>query len=476
MKLEVLVNEFFGIKSYKKLEFSLTNVGMLKYDFLPIKETIKMDEERKYQKHLTLQDRYDIEESLNHGFTLTHIANKVGKDITTISKEIRKHRIGDEGFTSHHNDCKYRHYCQKKSLCNECTKVKRCCTCKSYNCRVLCDDYHSDMCKNVLRAPYVCNGCHCVYDCRKPHFYYRANVAYDSYKALLTDTRTGISLTRTQLYELDCLLTPLIKRGQSIGHIYSAHKDEIPCSIKSLYNYIDQGIFTARNIDLPKKVKYKPRNKRKQESTIDYAYREKRTYKDFQAYMQEHPEVNVVEMDTVHGSNKTGNVMLTLLFRNCNLMLITLMPECTKECVNQVFDTLTRTLGLDTFRKVFQVILTDNGPEFKGPMEIEQRDTKEERTKVFFCDPLASWQKAKLEKNHEYIRKVIPKGVSLTEYTQDDMTKMVNHINSTARASLNGRTPFELAQLLIDSKLFEIMGLKSIPSDEIMLKASLLKH
>lgn len=118
------------------------------------------------------------------------------------------------------------------------------------------------MCRNISRAPYVCNGCQSIYDCRKPHFFYRANVAYDTYKSLLKDTREGIALSRQQLYELDCLITPLLKRGQSIAHIYAGHKEEIPCSIKSLYNYIDQGIFTARNIDLPKKVKYKARKKR----------------------------------------------------------------------------------------------------------------------------------------------------------------------------------------------------------------------
>ena len=182
--------------------------------------------------------------------------------------------------------------------------------------------------------------------------------------------------------------------------------------MKSLYNYIDQGLFTVRNIDLPKKVKYRECKKKKQESSIDYSYRENRTYKTFQSYIQEHPEINVVELDTVHGCNKTGNVMLTLLFRNCNFMLIFLMPECTKECVKRVFDDITDFLGIEIFRAHFPVILTDNGPEFKGAGELENDQMNNPRTRVFYCDPLASWQKAKLEKNHEYIRKVIPSSCS----------------------------------------------------------------
>ncbi|MCX7748377.1 MAG: IS30 family transposase [Clostridia bacterium] len=435
-----------------------------------------MTQDDRYQKHLSLQDRYDIEDGLNHGYTIKKIADKVCKDSTTISKEIRKHRIGDESYSKHSNDCMYRHYCQKQSMCPDCEKNKRCCTCRKNDCRSFCQDYRSDMCRNTTRAPYVCNGCQCIYDCRKPHFFYRANVAYDTYKALLKDTREGISLSRQQLYELDRLLTPLLKRGQSISHIYTSHKEEIPCSMKSLYNYIDQGIFTARNIDLPKKVKYKSRKKKRKEPTVDFAYREGRTYKDFQAFMQEHPESNVIEMDTVHGSNKMGKVMLTLLFRNCNLMLIFLMPDCTEECVKNIFDRFEEALGLETFKNTFPLILTDNGPEFKRPEAVEKSCSKGERTKVFFCDPLASWQKAKLEKNHTYIRKVIPKGTTLIGFEQEDMTIIANHINSTARASLNGRTPFELAQLLLDKKLFHAARLKSIPADEIMLKQSLLKH
>ncbi len=435
-----------------------------------------MTNDNRYQKHLTLQDRYDIEDGLNHGFTMKKIADKVGKNNSTIAKEIRKHRTGDEGYKAHSNDCMYRYYCQKQSMCPDCDRMKRCCICMKNDCRTFCQDYHSDMCKNITRAPYVCNGCQSIYDCRKPHFFYRANVAYDTYKSLLKDTREGIALSRQQLYELDCLITPLLKRGQSIAHIYAGHKDEIPCSMKSLYNYIDQGIFTARNIDLPKKVKYKARKKKRKEPTTDYAYREGRTYKDFLLFIQEHPETNVVEADTVHGSNKTGNVMLTMLFRNCNLMLIILMPDCTKECVKKVFDSFESALGFETFTHTFPIILTDNGPEFKGPVDVEKSLSGGERTKVFFCDPLASWQKAKLEKNHGYIRKVIPKGMPLTGLIQEDMTLLANHINCTARASLNGRNPLELAQLLLDFKLIHAAGLNPIPADEIMLKQSLLKH
>lgn len=370
----------------------------------------------------------------------------------------------------------YRSYCQKKSLCPECDMTKRCCTCKKEDCRQFCPNYRSEMCPNTCRAPYVCNGCQSTYDCRKPHFFYRANVAYSTYRALLKDSREGIALSRQQLYELDCLLTPLIKRGQPIAHIYATHENEIPCSLRSLYNYIDQGVFTVRNIDLPKKVKYKPRKSKRKRPVIDYAYREGRTYKDFQSFIQNSTEINVVEMDTVHGSNKTGNVMLTMLFRNCNLMIITLMPECTQKCVKNALDNLEQKMGAESFARTFPVILTDNGPEFKGAEDLEKSIFSRTRTRLFYCDPLASWQKAKLEKNHVYIRKVIPKGVKFVSLNQEHMTLLSNHINSAVRASLNGRTPFELASLLLDNKLIQTADLMEIPADKIILNKSLFKH
>ncbi|GLC79716.1 hypothetical protein LBYZC6_18300 [Lacrimispora brassicae] len=222
-------------------------------------------------------------------------------------------------------------------------------------------------------------------------------------------------------------------------------------------------------------MKYKARKRRRKEPGIDYAYREGRTYKDFQMYLAEFGDGNVVEMDTVHGNRVSGKVMLTMLFRNSSLMLIFLLEECSQKCVVEVFDSLTEFLGVEGFRKSFPIILTDNGSEFKNPLALEKTLLGENRTKIYYCEPLASWQKARLEKNHEYIRKVIPKGRSLEGYIQKDMTELTNHINSTTRASLNGRNPFELAQLLNAQELLEGLDLKAIHPDKIILKPQLLK-
>ncbi|MFR7491750.1 MAG: hypothetical protein ACLUXK_06540 [[Ruminococcus] torques] len=104
--------------------------------------------------------------------------------------------------------------------------------------------------------------------------------------------------------------------------------------------------------------------------------------------------------------------------------------------------------------KLFPVILTDNGASFKDPA-IFERPEGELLSRVFYCDPMASWQKGRLEKNHEFIRYIIPKGTTFAGLDQEQVTLITNHINSVARASLNGCTPFELALLLIDRKLLD---------------------
>lgn len=136
-------------------------------------------------------------------------------------------------------------------------------------------------------------------------------------------------------------------------------------------------------------------------------------------------------------------------------MLVFLLPADRREYIKEVFDFLYDGLGAASYGQLFPVILTDNGSAFKDPRIFERENGNREATHIYYCDPMASWQKGRLEKNHEFIRYILPKGSRFSGLTQEDATRMANHINSTARASLNGHTPFELAQMLLDKKLME---------------------
>lgn len=281
-------------------------------------------------------------------------------------------------------------------------------------------------------------------------------------------------LSKEELDTLDDLISPLVLKGQSLAHIYAHHKDEIRCSNRTLYTYFEQNLFTARNIDLPRKVKYKPCKIVQKQGIKKSQHRINRTYKDYLDYMKENPDTQVVEMDTVYGK-KGEKCLLTLLFKHSSLMLIFLLDACCKEDVEGVFNSLYSSLGAENFRKLFPVILTDNGSEFKAPESIEFDLNHERKSRLYYCDPMASHQKGSIEKNHEFIRYILPKGKSFRHLTPDKVTLMTNHINSVARVKLNDLTPFKLAQLLLDKSLFDMCHLKLIPSDEVVLKPSLLK-
>lgn len=309
-------------------------------------------------------------------------------------------------------------------------------------------------------------------------YHYVAFKAQYAYEKTLTQSRTGINVTPTELQELNELVSPLILKGQPLSHIFAVHADEIPVCRRTLYNYLDQRIFQARNIDLPRRVRYKKRKKKsspRAAKNLQQVYRNKRTYVDFQRFMEAHPDVDIVEMDTVKGGRASGKCLLTLLFRSCSFMLVILLPNCTQKCVIDAINSLTDTLGIRMFRKYFPVLLTDNGSEFKNPWDIQTDDAGRHRTYVFYCDPYVSNQKGRLEKNHEYIRYVLPKGRSMYKYTQEDINLMTSHINSTARDSLNGATPFDLADLLLDKRIPLLAGLKKVSPDEVMLKPALIE-
>ncbi len=432
-------------------------------------------------KHLTYSDRVYIEQELVQGSSFKSIAEHLKKDPSTISKEVRSHLFVPSNGRSKYPRC---YYCSYLKKCND--TITQCCGCNKDSCwncstgrsdATGCSDYNPFKCPKLSKPPYVCNGCSTQQGCEEIKRFYRAKQAQKEYEKTLTDSRSGINMTPSELKELNELISPLILKGQPLSHIFAVHDDEIPVCRRTLYNYLDQQVFQARNIDLPRRVRYKRRKKQttSKKRATDQTYRNRRTYKDFERFMEAHPEYEVVEMDTVKGSVNSGKCLLTLLFRKSNFMLAILLPKCTQECVINAINTLTDNISLKLFKKFFPVILTDNGPEFKNPYDIEKTEDGKHRTYVFYCDPYVSNQKAKLEKNHEFIRYVIPKGRSMYKYTQEDINLMTSHINSLARDSINGACPFDLAEILLDKRIPALTGLKRISPDDVMLKPELIE-
>ena len=362
--------------------------------------------------------------------------------------------------------------CQKRDICKLGSCKYPCNKCS--NCNSVCADFQKRDCFKTNKTPFVCNGCDKKSSCRLEKYYYRATPSQREYKEILVSSREGINLNPNEFTELDSLISPLVKRGQSIAHIYSAHQNEFPCTERTIYNYFEQNLFTVGNLDLPRKVRYKKRRSNIRKPPCDYSYREDRKYEDFLIYTAQNPELSVVEMDTVEGI-KGGKVLLTLLIRSCRLQLAFLLDNKTQECVKKHFEYLYEALGETMFSKVFGLILTDNGSEFIDPISLECDCNGVLRTRIFYCDPNASYQKGMLEKNHEFIRYILPKGNSFNGLSQDDVLLMLNHINSTNRDSLNSKSPFDVAQFILPNGFLDVLGFEKISPDEILLKPTLLK-
>ena len=425
-----------------------------------------------YQKHLTLLNREDIEKLLKAGFKFYQIAENIQKDPTTISKEVKKYRTEHfpSNFNNRNNYCKNKNSCTIKNLCNSnChSECRRCGKCNS-----ICSQYELDLCVKLLKPPYVCNACNCYPQCRKIKYVYLASNAQKNYENSLISCREGINTSEEKLQKIDQLISPLIQQGQSIKLIYANHKEEIGCSIRCLYNYIDMGLFSVKNIDLPRRVKYKVRNKNNSKTKKDYSYRIGRTYDDFQKFLIDNPNINVVEMDTVEGI-KGGKVLLTMIFRNFNFMIARLLPNKTSEAVKKELDNIEKVIGTELFKRVFKCILTDNGGEFQKPDELETSIDGSKRCWIFYCDANRSDQKAKVEKNHEYIRYIIPKGTSMDNYNQSDIDLMMSHINSTAREVLNFAIPFDMASIYLGMDTMKKLNFSKVHPDNIILKPYLI--
>lgn len=429
-------------------------------------------------KHLTAEERKVIEYSLNHKISYASIANALGKDPTTISKEVKSHTVIWRKGALHgrnYNNCKHQFSCRKTALCIPCGAPKKHAFCRNcISCNQHCPDYEPVICSRRKKTAHVCNGCGFLSDCSFEKKLYRASVAQQEYRTLLSEARSGIGFTEEELKELDEKVSPLIRQGQSPHHISVHNRDTLMVSEATIYRLVDSGLIAARNLDLPRKVRFKTRKRKKSVFKVDRSCRVGRDYGCFQRYMDENPDTPVIQLDSVIGK-RGGKVLLTVHFVNCEMMLAFLRDSNDAKSVENVFDSLYESLGHDRFCDIFRLCLADNGSEFSNPAHIEFTPDGIRRTRVFFCDPQAPFQKGSAERNHEFIRCFIPKGIDMGQYTQDDITLMMNHINSYSRVSLGNKCPYDVFRFLYGNDLLELLGCATIPAQQVTLNKSVFR-
>lgn len=384
---------------------------------------------------LTFENRMLIEQLLRLNYKLKDIASIVDSNPSTISREIKKRRITGKGIFKE--------------------------------------------CKKTNRYPFVCNGCKDKTHCRKKKYYYNYIKAQNNYEYLLKNSRIGIDMSFDEIdYWNDYFKDKIKNKNQPILHLFNNIEKEFPKSIQTFYNYIHKGYFSSINDEmLPRAYSYKPRKRTNEKPIIrfDNIIRTGRKLENMNNYLENNPNANIVEMDTVIGKFEDKKCILTLYFRNSKLMLMFLIDKYKPKSVSNVFKSLRNNLGNKIFKQLFEVVLTDNGWEFSKPEELETDSSTGERLiNIYYCEPYSSWQKGSIERNHEFIRYIIPKGISFDKLTKESIIDMMNNINSVSRRSLNYETPYNVFNKVYGNEITKKLHLKHIPKDEVNLSYKLL--
>lgn len=430
-------------------------------------------------KHMNLEARVTIQQELDKGSSFKAIGAILEKDCTTISKEVRKHIFHEKTGTmgKGFNDCIHSvsHSCKNRNICDRCTSRSNrpCWSCGK--CIHTCISYVKYTCPRLGKPPYVCNACPDRGRCVLEKSLYRASRAQKEYEQTKSESRSGFDISEEELRQLDAVVSPLLKQGQSLHHIALHHPDETMKSERTLYTYVNNGLLGARNLDMPRTVRMSPRKGKTKTIKVDKSCRIGRTYDAFLLFMEENPGLPVRELDSVEGT-RGGAVLLTIQFVEAGLQLAFLRSTNNSQSVIDIFERLYLELRPDIFMEIFPVLLADNGSEFSNPSAIEFDKQGNRRTRMFYCNANAPYQKPHCENNHEMIRRCIPKGVDIGQYTQEQISLMMSHINSYARQNLGNKSPYDIFAFQYGEDVLRAFGLHRIPADEINLTPKLFKQ
>jgi IS30 family transposase len=403
----------------------------------------------KKQKHMTLEDRTEIQMGLQRGQRIKAIATTIGKDPTTISKDIKKH-IHHKPIACNDDESEVVHMDGDGNIVDTPT------------------------CPLLLKSPYVCNGCdksrkRCGFN---KQFYY-AKRAQNKYEEDLVDSRTGIALTKKSFYEMDQLVSDKIKKGQRLYHISQCN--DLGVSQATMYRYVNKGYLSVTPFDFPRIVKFKQRKKSSQ-PPIPKALKKGRMYDDFKAFIQDSNITSWVEMDTVIG-RIGGKAIMTFNFSFCNFLVGVLLEDKTALEVSNKANILKTRFKVSNVRfgDIIPLLLTDNGTEFANIWTFINDLTGNHETDLFFCDPNQSQQKARIEKNHTLFRDIVPKGESFDDFTQDTVNLIFSHVNSVKRKALNGKSAYELFCFTYGEKIADLFGITHVDAQDVIQSPKLLK-
>lgn len=394
-----------------------------------------MKTNEKKNKHMLLEDRIEIQECITKGITFKEIAKRIGKDPTTVSKEVKLHA---------------------ESYRNSFTKTDECCP-------------------KLMKAPFVCNGCEKRNHSNCPFVrrVYRAKTAQKEYETVLTESREGIPLNKEEFYRTEEIISDAVRNGQ---HVYHAiQSNDVPVSTATVYRHISLGYYSISKVDLPRAAKFKERKKPKGEY-VPKGVKIGRSYEDFLAFTEDNPKISITEMDTVIG-RVGGKVIMTFQFNSVDFMFGLLLENKTAAEASAKIIALKKRLNDAeiNFADLIPLLLTDNGGEFSNVFAFEQDKNGNVESRVFFCDPNSPYQKPHVEHNHTLFRDIVPSGTSFDEFTQEDVNIIFSHVNAVKRKQFHGKSAYDMFAFTFSQETALLLGIQFIPAEEVIQTPKLLK-
>ncbi len=388
----------------------------------------------KKNKHMTLDDRIEIQECLSKEMTFKAIGNRIGKSQTTISREVKLHQ------TPHTNSF-----------------VRT-----------------EEVCPKLLKAPFVCNGCdqRSRSSCPYRRQLYIAKNAQAAYESLLVEARTGIPLNREEFYETERIISTAVQNGQHIYHAIKANN--LPVSVATVYRHIQKKYYSITPLDLPRAVKFKPRNTKESEYVPKWA-KDGRTFNDFLGFLEDNPDTPLVQLDTVIG-RIGGKVILTIHFVNSDFMIGLLLENKTAaEAASKIQELKTNLSAFNfKFGDIAPLLLTDNGGEFSIVSAFENDSNGNKEAHLFFCEPCSPHEKAEIEKNHTLFRDIVPSGTSFDDFDQETVDLIFSHVNAVKRKQFNGKSAYDMFSFSFSDVLASALGIDFVPANEVIQSPKLL--
>lgn len=430
-------------------------------------------------KQFSMYDRKIIEEGLNDGLSFRMIAQMINRSASSISREIKANRAPIK-TKARMGNCVKRDICKICSLCTRCSRNAGFCQyCTEHDCRNLCDTYIAHTaCPTLSKGRLTCNGCKRHWGCNRPlRFEYKAAVANESSKQRRSESRQGVDMGQDEFEDILDVVRPALARGLSPYEIAASYAGKVTVSPSTLYRWIERGYGGMANIELERKVGFAPRKKTGKRTITHHG--PNRSYEAF-LRLGEMEYARATEMDTVVGRKHDKKCILTLYSRTSHFQLYLLLDEKTPDSVVAAFDDLERIIGLELFRSLFGLCLTDNGTEFEDTLHLEAScvSLEQKRCQVFYCDPRQSQQKPGCEKHHSELRQIIPKqSVHFDALCKRDVSIACSHVNSTPRKSLCGMSAIQMLRAAYGKNidiLFDAYGIEEILPDDLTLKSSIL--